>query len=249
MSASSLEEHLSQLQTQWSLVRCAHGERATQLRRAQELLLQCYGGAARRYLLAALRDQDAADDVYQEFALRLVRGDFRTADPNKGRFRSFLKASLYRMIVDHQRRRARKGTPLSLDDALSELADNELPENDEAFDQSWRDELLSRAWRSLQQEEQVSGKPLYAVLRYRVEHSDWRSPELAAGLSRELGHDITATNARVMLHRSRERFTELLLCHVSHSLGNPTREELELELIELNLLDDCRRALAIRYPA
>ena len=99
-------EHLSQIQTLWSVVRRAHGDRLSQHQQAQERLLARYGGAARRYLLAALRDEDEADDAYQDFMLRFVRGDFHAADPAKGRFRSFLKTVLYRMIVDRQRARS-----------------------------------------------------------------------------------------------------------------------------------------------
>ena len=65
--------HLSQIQTAWSMVRQAHGD-DTAVHAAQQSLLDRYGGAVRRYALASLRDEDAADEVSQEFALRFVRG-------------------------------------------------------------------------------------------------------------------------------------------------------------------------------
>jgi hypothetical protein len=46
-----------------------------------------YHRAVHRYLLGALRDEDAAEELFQEFALRFVRGDFRWADRGRGRFR------------------------------------------------------------------------------------------------------------------------------------------------------------------
>ena len=40
-------------------------------------------GAAYRYLLGAVHDPDAADDLCQDFAVRFLRGDFRRADPGR----------------------------------------------------------------------------------------------------------------------------------------------------------------------
>jgi RNA polymerase sigma-70 factor (ECF subfamily) len=240
------DEHLSEIQTLWSVVRRAHGDRVSQIRQAQESLLERYGGAARRYLLGALRDEDAADDVYQDFVLRFVRGDFQSADPEKGRFRSFLKTVLYRMIVDRQRARKRNPTPQLPDERIEPAVTDEPPEDDAAFMQSWREELLARAWKALAAEQQTTGKPIHSVLRFRVDHPDLRSPELAAGLSQQLDREISPANVRVMLHRARERFGDLLLDQVAQSLESPGRDELEEELIELQLLEYCRPALAGR---
>jgi hypothetical protein len=44
--------HLSQIQTLWSIVRQAHGDQ-TSVASAQKSLLDRYGGAVRRYALAA----------------------------------------------------------------------------------------------------------------------------------------------------------------------------------------------------
>jgi RNA polymerase sigma factor (sigma-70 family) len=250
------DEHLSQIQTLWSVVRRAHGQQVIPeqlaqesddvVRKAQQALVNCYGGAARRYLLAAVRNEDTAAELFQEFALRFLRGDFRNADPEKGRFRSFLKTVLYRMIVDYQRGIRRGPTPQLPDERMTPLAAVEPDEQGEAFLQSWREDMLSRTWKALEQEQQESDKPVYDVLRFRVDHPDLRSPELAEGLSRQLGREISAANVRVMLHRARERFAHLLLDQVAQSLEDPSREALEAELIELELLDYCRPALDAR---
>jgi len=236
--------HLSRIQTAWSMVRRAHGDH-TALQSAQQTLLDRYGGAVRRYALAALRDEDAADEVFQEFALRFVRGDFAKADPERGRFRAFVKTSVYRLIVDFQRRRKqrRRAGPMHSNVAEPEAGRDELPIDEAAFRTSWRDELLARCWQKLAEEEKQTGKPHHTVLRYRVDHPDLRSPELAAGLSEELAKPTNAGAARVLLHRAREAFAELLLDEVSHSLIDGTLDEAEEELIELDLLEYCRPAL------
>src|SRR5437773_603243 len=88
------DQRLSRISTPWSLVgRANHGSaEAGQAARGQ--LAERYGGAVRRYLHKLLLDPDAADEVFQEFALRLVRGDLRGADPKRGRFRNFVKGTL-----------------------------------------------------------------------------------------------------------------------------------------------------------
>ena len=63
------DRHLSRIETLWSVVRQAHDDGSEVARTAQDELLERYGGAARRYLLAALREENAADEVFQEFAL------------------------------------------------------------------------------------------------------------------------------------------------------------------------------------
>ena len=81
------------------------------------------------------------------------------------------------------------------------------------------------------------------MLRYRVDHPDLRSPELAAGLSEKLGKPINAGAVRVLLHRARDAFAELLLDEVIESLADESLDEAEEELIELDLLEYCRPAL------
>jgi DNA-directed RNA polymerase specialized sigma24 family protein len=238
------ELRLSRIQTAWSVVRRAHGDH-TAVQVAQQTLLDRYGGAVRRYALAALRDEDAADEVWQEFALRFVRGDLAGANPERGRFRAFVKTIVYRLIVDHQRRRKRRHREGPMHSNLAEPAiGDEAPAADDwMFTNSWRDELLARCWQRLDNEEKESGKPHHTVLRYRVDHPDLHSPELAAGLAERLGKPVNAGAARVLLHRARDAFAELLLEEVVQSLADDSLDSAEEELIELDLLEYCRPAL------
>lgn len=237
-------DHLSQIQTLWSVVHRAHAGQLEDARPAQERMLELYGGAVRRYLMAALRNEDGVDEVYQEFSLRFVRGDFRNVSPERGRFRSFLKTCLYHLIVDYQRRR-KKGAHVEAD--MEQMAAHSTPAGDSADDaaflKSWRDDLLARAWQKLANDEQQTGKPYHTVLLVRAEQPDARSPELAAAVSERLGREISSANVRVLLHRARELFAEFLLAAVTDSLPENRRDLLDEELIELQLLDYCRAAL------
>jgi RNA polymerase sigma factor (sigma-70 family) len=241
---SDSPDHLSQIQTLWSVVHRAHNGEVQDARSAQERMLELYGGAVRRYLMAALRNEDGVDDVYQEFSLRFVRGDFRNVNPERGRFRNFLKTCLYHLIVDHQRRR-KKGEHADAD--VEQLAAAPSPAGDSADDaaflKSWREDLLASAWLQLAEDERKTGKPYHTVLHARAELPELSSTDLAAALSDRLGREITSANVRVLLHRARELFAECLLAAVIDSLPENRRDLLEEELIELQLLDYCRAAL------
>src|SRR5262245_9595260 len=106
------DARLSQMSTAWTVLFQAHDGPDEAMRAARRELIHRYSGPVFRYLTAALRSVDAADDAYQEFALRVVRGDFRRAHPNRGRFRDFVKTVLYHLVIDLQRRNARAGGPL-----------------------------------------------------------------------------------------------------------------------------------------
>jgi RNA polymerase sigma-70 factor (ECF subfamily) len=205
-------------------------------------------GSVYRYLLGALRDRDAADDLFQEFALRFLRGAFRNADPQRGRFRDFVKTALYHLIVDHQNKKLKVRPPLPLGAGGVEPARTDPHEFDQEFTRSWRDDVLGRAWAALQESSQ-GGTPYYLVLRLRSEQPELSSTQLAQRLIQQLGRAVTADWVRQTLRRAREQFANLLLDELACSLEMPTRDRLEQELIDLNLLNYCQQALDHWRPA
>ena len=230
---------LSSISTAWSVLRQAHGGQPEAAAAAQRQLLERYGGAVHRYLLAAVGDPSAADDLTQEFALRLVRGDFRQADPQRGRFRSYVKTVLFHLVSAYRKRRRKEAEPLPADSPrLAEVGEPAV-ESDRAFCAVWRDQLLARAWEAL-----ARARPAFhAVLRFRAAHPRMPSHQMAGPLGRELGRAVTADWVRQTLRRARELFTDLLVAEVGQSLEAPTPEQVEDELRDLNLLAYCQEAL------
>jgi RNA polymerase sigma-70 factor (ECF subfamily) len=228
---------LESISTKWTLLKRAHAgagaagnlQAAAQ---AQAELLNRYGGAVRRYMLGSLKDPEAADDLFQDFACRFLRGDFQGANPDKGRFRDFLKGVVSHMVADFCKRRQRQ--PMGLPEKFPEPA--AAPEQvDQLFQESWRDELLAKAWLALEEMERTTAQPFYTVLRFRADHPELRSPELAAGLSEKLQKPITAAGVRQLVHRAREKFADLLRDKVQASIASDDPDDLEAELRELGL--------------
>lgn len=244
MEKDEIDPRLSLMSTQWTLVFQAHSDRPEQAALAQEALMVRYSGAVHRYLLGALRNADLASDLSQEFALRFLRGEFHRADPSRGRFRDFVKRSLRNLMISHLRSQARGPRPVA--PAAEPAAQDPEPDFDRAFLESWRRELMARAWQALADLQKRTGQAYYTVLRCRVDHPDLRSPDLAAILTLQLGRAISAVGVRRALLRARQRFVEYLMEEVRTSLQDPTPEELEQELIDLDLHEYCRPALKRR---
>jgi RNA polymerase sigma-70 factor (ECF subfamily) len=242
MKQESPSQRLSLISTVWSLVYRAHHGPPEATAAARQQLLERYGGAVRRYLRTVLHEPDAADEVFQEFALQLVHGDLRGANPQHGRFRNFVKGTLFHLIADYRKQQREWPGPLPADAAALLADDSEGVASDRPFVESWCDELLARAWAGLAESEAATGQLFYTVLRFRADHPDVPSPQLAEQLTAQLGRPFTAVGVRQTLHRAREKFADLLLGEVTHSLGSPTADEVEEELVELGLLDYCRPA-------
>jgi len=233
---------LNQISTLWSLVCRAHDGPAEAANSARQQLLERYGGAVYRYLRKVSLDPEAVDEVFQEFALQLVHGDLRGANPERGRFRNFVKGTLFHLLADYRNQQRRWPGPLPADSAALPASPNE-PAFDDQFAESWCDELLARAWAALAEIESRTGQPFYAVLRFRADHPEMRSPQMAEQLAAQLGRPLTAASVRQTLHRAREKFADLLLDEVTQVLEDPTAEQLEQELVELGLFEYCRPAL------
>jgi RNA polymerase sigma factor (sigma-70 family) len=236
---------LNLISTKWSLVYRAHHGPAEGANSARRQLLERYEGAVCRYLRKVVPDADAAEEVFQEFALQLVHGNRGGANPQRGRFRNFLKGTLFHLIADYHKHQREWPGPLPADSAAL-AAHVEDMESDRLFVESWRDELLARAWAALSAIEAATGLPVYAVLRFRADHPEMRSPQMAEHFTLQLGRPFTPAGVRQALHRAREKFADLLVNEVTRSLGNPTAEELEEELALLGLLDYCQPALERR---
>jgi RNA polymerase sigma-70 factor (ECF subfamily) len=246
MDSIDPNRHLSRISTLWSLVSLAHHDPSDEVRTAQQKLLERYSGAIHRYLLGALRDAEAADDLYQDFAYRFLHGDLRRVDPQRGRFRDYVKGVLFHLVADYHKKRQRLPRQMASDHEDPAVVCEPDAEQERVFLATWRDELLMRTWTALAESDAVNSQSFHAVLRFRAEHPQLRSHEMAEQLSQLLGKPLTAAGVRKTLERARDRFADLLLDEIAEELCDPTVEHLEEELIDLNLLDHCRPALERR---
>ena len=236
------DPRLSRIETLWSVVRQAHADDSEETTAARARLIERYHNAIRRYLMACLRDPDGVDEVFQEFSLRFVRGDFSNVDANKGRFRSYIKTVIYHLAADFSRAR-QKHTIASLDQESLPADHRQGHHDDDQFLAGWRESLLASAWDELRREEESTGKAWHTVLQARSKNPGMRSADLARHVSALADREISTGNVRVLLHRARERFAAILIHRVRDSLAGGDQQTLEQELIDLNLWQYCRPLL------
>lgn len=229
------------------MVRTAQGDDSADSSAAAQQMLDRYGAAVKRYLLGATRNEDIADELFQEFALRFLTGKYSTADADRGRFRSFLKTILFRLVAEHFRTKSRdKSVPMGsqMTDAVPDETEEVPP--DAEFNKVWGEELLKKAWESLAQLEQRTGRPMFTVMQVKVENPNLRSNEIAEVVSERTGKEVSTANARVILHRAREQFADLLVDEVQQSLDTNDTDRIADELRDLNLYGYCKPALERR---
>jgi RNA polymerase sigma-70 factor (ECF subfamily) len=235
------DEHLSRIETMWTVLMKAHHGSDTSINNAQAALLQRYCGAVYRYLVAVVGNVHEADELCQELALRVLQGTFKGANPDKGRFRDYVKTALFNLIRRHHRKK-NQGPGQLAEDAPEPAAPAD-PHEEQNFADKWREELLTKSWEALAQHEEKTGQPFHTFLQYRTQNPKTSSSAMAEEFSRRQGKPLTSAGVRQTLHRARERFGELLIEEVARSLQTQDKAAVEGELAELGLLAYCQDAV------
>jgi RNA polymerase sigma-70 factor (ECF subfamily) len=236
---------LNEIETLWSDILRAHQGEA-EAHDARVRLVLRYIGAVRRYIAWVLRDGDAAAELAQEFAVRVLRGDFRRADPSRGRFRDLVRAAALNLVHDYYRRRKARPSTGSAETPEPVAPPVESDEPDADFLRSWRMELFSRAMAALAVYQERTGRPYHDVISLRTSNPRLTSNEMAALISARSGKPVGDVWVRQTLRRARGCLADLLLDEVAASLGNASVEQLEQELIILDMLGYCHDSLRRR---
>lgn len=226
------QSRLAGIPTSWTLVMRAHNGDDTLATSARFRLLDQYSQAAWRYLLGITRNQATAEDLFQDFVVRMLQGSFGKVTPAKGRFRDYLKTALINLVNDYFRNRS---THVGIHDQIMAQPIENADQNHD-FDVRWRQELLRRTWQQLQQRHPL----MYDVLKTHVNDPESSTSEKAEQIERLLSAPFTANRFRVTLHRAREKFSRMLEREVAATLESPGEDQLFDELKQLRLLSYCR---------
>jgi RNA polymerase sigma factor (sigma-70 family) len=221
------EIHLTDLETCWTTVRNAHTPGPVGELAMRELIGR-YHDAVERYLRLKLRDQNLADEVFQEFWTKLLTHKLAGADHNKGRFRDYLRTVIHRLIIDHFRGRKLQSLP------PGDLLDPSRPDAD--YDRVWREAVIKRVWSRLETYEASTPKNRYAsVLHLRVNNPKASIEDIALLLGEQTKAKITPEAFRKTLQRARGKFLELLVQELRETIHPATPEDVEAEIFDLGL--------------
>lgn len=226
------------LTTHWSVVLAAGKDDTTRAAAALARLCQTYWYPLYAFVRRRGYSAHDAQDLTQEFFARLLEGQaIAKADPNRGRFRSFLLSAMNHFLMhEWEKARAQKrgGAKqlISLDLATAEdrfalePADNATP--DRNFEKAWALTLLEEVLNQLETEHRQSGKAvLFAALKHTL--TGTREAQPYAFLAEQLGMNEGAVKAAV--HRLRKRYRELLKAEITNTLADPSQAEEELNAL------------------
>ncbi len=222
--------------TRWTLVVAAGDPQRKEARSALVSLCENYWYPLYAYLRRRGYPADQAQDLTQEFFTRVLEGRYLDrADPEKGRFRSFLLSSLKFFVADEEdRQRAHKrggGQFCPLEFSSGEERYQREPAHDETperiFERRWALSVLDRVVEKLRIEFVQHGRP---------EHFDrlkvfllGQSDAPYAALAREMNTSEGAL--KVAIHRLRKRYRELFRQEIADTVADPAEVESELRFL------------------
>jgi RNA polymerase sigma-70 factor (ECF subfamily) len=222
--------------TRWTLVVATGEPRREEARSALVYLCENYWYPLYAYLRRRGYPADQAQDLTQEFFTRVLEGRYLDrADPEKGRFRSFILKSLKFFVADEEDRqgahkRGRRAVlPLEFSSGEGryqrEPAHNETPER--IFERRWALSVLDRVVEKLRTEFVQHGRPEHfeRLKVFLLGQSD--APY--AALAREMHTSEGAL--KVAIHRLRKRYRDLFRQEIADTVADPAEVESELRYL------------------
>jgi RNA polymerase sigma-70 factor (ECF subfamily) len=223
--------------THWSVVLAAGDSPSGAAQAALETLCRAYWYPIYVYVRRKGYGPDEAQDFTQAFFARLIAKEhFRLAERTKGKFRTFLLAILDFFLARewrraHRQKRGGQYSFISLDQLAPEEryrlepADNDTPEKN--FLRQWALAALKQAMAALESECETNGKgDLFREVKGLL------SGERAVaypGIAQRLR--MTEGALRVMVHRLRHRYGELLRTEIAQTVASPQEVDEELRYL------------------
>ena len=224
--------------TQWSVVLAVRQGGSSQSRKALEELCRAYWNPLYSYVRRRGYTHEDAKDLTQEFFLRLSAPEFfASVNSDKGKFRSFLLASLNHFLANgwhraNAQKRGGNAPHFSLDAEIGEDRHVEEPATAETpevfFDKRWALTILERALTALRKELVRAGKLAHfnALKPYLTDVSAGTDYERAAA-ELQMKPDTVA----VAVHRLRKRYREFVRAEISETVQSPGELESEMSYL------------------
>ena len=220
--------------THWSVVLRAGDGDSPQAASALEQLCRTYWYPLYAYVRRRGYGPEDAQDLTQEFFLRLLRKDYLAqVDPRKGKFRSFLLAAINHFLANEWDRanavkRGGRVTFLALDhdsaeQRLAGISRERSPE--QIFERCWALAFLQEVLGRLRDEVDQAGRSAHFA-ELKVFLTGEQSSVSYAMLAAKLG--TNEASLRKEVQRLRHRYGELLREEIARTVASPAEVEDEL---------------------
>lgn len=202
-------------------------------RPALEILCRAYWPPLYAYARRCGKNHEDAQDSIQSFFAHLLGKNLPgRANPESGRFRTFLLSSLrHFMMTEHRdattQKRGRNAVHLPLNMITETAADSCTADTPEAaYERKWAHTLVNIALNQLAEQQSSSGNQArFALLRpLLLDTSD--SAAIHARLNAE--HGMTEGSIRTALTRLRARFRDILRREVARLVDDPAEVDHEI---------------------
>jgi RNA polymerase sigma-70 factor (ECF subfamily) len=220
--------------THWSTVLAAGDSASPDSREALEKLCRTYWLPVYAFVRHRGYQVQQAEDLTQGFFEQLIEKELASrADPERGRFRSFLLKVLTQFLADaHRREQALKRggdkVLLPLDRSIVEQRLSSEPSPETAFARKWALAVLDAVLGLLKQDFEASGKSaLFEALSPYLPAE--RGLPAQAEVAKQLG--ITESAVKVGVHRMRLRYRELLRAVVAQTVADPAEIDDEIRFL------------------
>lgn len=203
-------------------------------------LVQTYWGPIYAYIRRCGHGKEAAADLAQEFVATVVleRGLIGQADPERGRFRTFVKSAVRNFLVDQHRRattqRRMPSGKVVISGGLEEVEPSPTDDPEKAFDRQWAVTLLSVAMERLEAECMAGGmKAHWEAFRDVVINPTLRMTtgaplaEVAVRLSAGSPERVSS-----MVQTVRRKFRRILMEAARETVAEPGEAEGEVAAIQ-----------------
>jgi RNA polymerase sigma-70 factor (ECF subfamily) len=217
--------------TSWSLILSASaGDDRSQAALAD--LCNRYWPPVHGFIRSRGYSREDADDLTQSFFARLIEKKYlEQADRERGRFRSFLLASVTHFLAnerDHRSARKRGGSSEHVSFGEHDIVASPAPTPEEVFDHAWAVAIIDRVLDALRDEAEAAGT---------IDYHEHLLPFLTGEAGRGAYAGVSAATQltegalRVGVHRLRARFRERLREVVLSTVLRPDEVDAEIKFL------------------
>jgi RNA polymerase sigma-70 factor (ECF subfamily) len=219
--------------TRWTRV-CTAKMASEEGRRALAELCEAYYEPVLAFLRCDLRDADAAREMSHAFFEQVLGGGrIQSADPERGKFRSYLLGAVKHFLAHRREAAARTkrgggSETVSLQDTEVHVIPDGGPSPDAVFERHWAVTVFGRGLEALRAAYAAEGKAdlfehLKPLLNGDVNYGEQMRLAEASGMS--------VPAFRMAVHRLRKRLRDCMKAEVAGTLDDPAQVQEEMRAL------------------
>ncbi len=212
-----------------------------------------YQAPVRRFFQHLCNNASEADDQFQEFAVKFLSGGFDSYNPNKGRFRDYLKTSLRNQVFRTYRRQPKDEVAFTdeLQAALADPKDSDpIQRAFQEFDSAEGTQIKMAVDEAMEVEESEGRHQFFSLLQFAIQ---FQRDRLAEGNGQiqgrakvpvsafvdfyheKFGETITKDTAKQRVRRAKAHYADLMLSMLGVHIGDSSPDALRLASNEMGL--------------